>query len=119
MRRDESCPRSGENDGLGSVNGVNDFIGIERTRGNVSRRDTAFNSLAQSSDDSVRNSAISRRVADEDVGRADAGLLLATALGHFRCPRHLCGIVADAFGVSNLGEFASENDGFRAANSMN
>jgi hypothetical protein len=68
-------PSSGENDGLGGVNGANDFI---------------------------RNSAISGRVADEDVGRADAGLPLATAFGHFSCP--LRGIVADAVGLGSQEE---------------
>jgi hypothetical protein len=42
---------------------------------------------------------------DEDSGRASARLLVAIAFGHLQPPSQLCGIVMDAFGVGNLGEF--------------
>jgi hypothetical protein len=35
------------------------------------------------------------------TGRTTARRLVAATLGHFRCPRHVCGIVADVFGVGN------------------
>jgi hypothetical protein len=53
-----------------------------------------------------------------DGGRSTGRLPIATALGHFRSPRRLCGIVADAFGVGNRRELGAGDDRFREPNSM-
>src|ERR1700733_3421221 len=108
MRGSRSVLRQYQYSRFGSIDGMDDLIGIESSRCHISGRNPALDPIAfQGSDDGIGSGFVLRCVAYEYVGHTTALVLICTAFGHVRCPDHLCGIVADAREVGNQTGFAA------------